>query len=75
MKPFDYFKKTFVFVFVFIIVYKAVGSMFNRFADLDLLYALKTLLVAFTTALVLGVINYFAKVDLFIKDRNQKSKE
>ena len=75
MKPFDYFKKTFVFVFVFILVYKAVGLMFNRFVDFNLQYALKTLLVAFTTALVLGVINYFAKVDLFIKDRHKNPKE
>jgi len=75
MKPFDYFKKTFVFVFVFYIVYKAVGLMFNRFADLNLQNILKILLVAFTTALVLGVINYFVKVDFFTKKGDRKPKD
>ncbi len=75
MKPFDYLKKTFVFVFVFFIVYKAVGLMFNRFADLNLQNVLKIVLVAFITALVLGVINYFAKVDFFTKKDNRKPKD
>jgi cytochrome c biogenesis protein CcdA len=75
MKPFDYFKKTFVFVFIFYIVYKAVGLMFNKFADLNLQNVLKIILVAFTTALVLGVINYFVKVDFFTKKDDRKPKD
>ena len=75
MKQFDYFKKTFVFVFIFYIVYKAVGMLFNKSSDLNLLNVFKILFIAFTMALVLGVINYFAKIDFFTKKGDRKQKE
>ena len=75
MKPIDYFKKTFVFVFIFFIVYKAVGMLFDSFADLNLQNVLKIILAAFITALVLGLINYFAKVDFFTKKGDRKPKD
>jgi hypothetical protein len=74
MQPKDYFKKTFVFVFVFYIVYKAVGILFNP-SEFSLMNSLKTVVVALTTALVLGVINYYAKVDFFTKKGDRKPKD
>jgi hypothetical protein len=74
MQPKDYFKKTFVFVFVFYIVYKAVGILFNP-SEFSLMNSLKIVVVALTTALVLGVINYYAKVDFFTKKGDRKPKD
>ena len=72
MKPFDYFKKTFVFVFVFFIVYKAVGLVMNKFEELNLEYIFKNILVAFVTAITLGGINYFTKINFFTKNGDRK---
>ena len=75
MKPLDYFKKTFVFVCILYIVYKAVGMLFNKFSDLYLLNVFKILFIAFKMALVFGLINYFAKIDFFTKKGDRKPKE
>jgi hypothetical protein len=74
MQPKDYFKKTFVFVFVFYIVYKAVGILFNP-SEFSMMNSLKIVVVALTTAIVLGVINYYAKVDFFTKKGDRKPKD
>ncbi|MFB9089970.1 hypothetical protein ACFFUU_10185 [Flavobacterium paronense] len=75
MEPIDFFKKTFVFVFAFYIVFKAVGLVMNKFEEFNLVYVLKTVLAALVTALILGIINYFAKVDFFTKKGEQKPKD
>jgi len=75
MQPKDYFKKTFVFVFTFIIVYKIVGLLLNRLEGFDLYYVLKTIVVSLVTALLLAGINYYAKVDFFTKKAARKSKD
>lgn len=74
MQPKDYFKKTFVFVFVFYLVYKAVGMLMNP-SEFSLMNCGKILIVSLTTALVLGVINYYAKVDFFTKKGDRKPKD
>lgn len=74
MQPKDYFKKTFVFVFVFYLVYKAVGILMNP-SEFSLMHCAKILTVSLTTALVLGVINYYAKVDFFTKKGDRKPKD
>ena len=63
MKPFDYFKKTFVLVFVFIIVYKAAMQIMDDFSKFDFKFMFKTAILGLIVALILGGINYFAKVD------------
>lgn len=75
MQPKDYFKKTFVFVFVFFIVYKAVGLVMNKFDEFNLQYVLQTVVVGLVTALILSIINYFAKVDFFTKKSDRKPKD
>lgn len=76
MQPKDYFKKTFVFVFTFILVYKTiVGLILNRFEGFDLYYLLKTIVVSLVTALLLAGINYYAKLDFFTKKADRKSND
>lgn len=70
MKPFDYFKKTFVGVFFFVIVYKIVVELFEGLSGFTLEFALKLLLTAFATAMILGVLNYFFKFDISKKKNN-----
>jgi uncharacterized membrane protein len=70
MKPFDYFKKTFIGTFVFIIVYKIVVELFEGLSGFTLEFAFKLLLTAFFTALTLGVLNYFFKFDISKKKNN-----
>jgi len=74
MQPKDYFKKTFVFVFVFYLVYKTVGMLFTP-SDFSVMNCVKTLTVSLITALVLGGINYYAKVDFFTKKADRKTKD
>ena len=62
MKPIDYFKKTFMGVFVFIIVYKTVVQLFDGLSGFTLKFGIKLFLAAFLTATTLGVLNYFFKV-------------
>ncbi|MFM2213396.1 MAG: hypothetical protein RL427_659 [Bacteroidota bacterium] len=74
MKPKEYFKKTFVFVFVFYLVYKTVGMLFNP-SEFNMMNCVKTITVSLITALVLGGINYYAKVDFFTKKTDRKPKD
>ncbi len=75
LKPIDYFKQTFKFVFLFFIVYKAVELAMNKFEGFDLRYVLKNLLAAIVVSLILATINYFAKVDFFNKKGDRKPKD
>jgi hypothetical protein len=74
MQPKDYFKKTFAFVFIFYIVYRATEQMMIDFSKFDFAFILKILSIGIVVALILGGINYFAKVDYFIKKRERKPK-
>jgi len=74
MLPKDYFKKTFVFVFIFFVVYKFVGVIMN--GDFVYMDIVKILAIGLITALILGGINYFLKWDFFPtkaqrRERNQ----
>jgi len=69
MTSFDYFKKTFIGTFVFIIVFKIVVELFEGLSGFTFEFGLKVLLTAFFTALTLGIINYFVKFDIS-KKRN-----
>ena len=69
MKGSNYFKKTFVFVFVFSLSYRVVFQLFDGLDSFNLKFFLKTLFVSTLTALILGILNYFFKVD-FIRKNN-----
>jgi hypothetical protein len=71
MKAIDYFKKTFVFVFVFSLAYRIVLQLFDGLESFSIEFLLKILFVSTLTALILGILNYFFKVE-FIKNRNKK---
>ena len=71
MKGSNYFKKTFVFVFVFSLSYRVVFQLFDGLDSFNLQFFLKTLFVSTLTALILGILNYFFKVD-FIRKNNKK---
>ncbi|MFN3969536.1 hypothetical protein [Flavobacterium sp.] len=64
MQPLDYFKKTFLFAFVFILVYKFTYQILEGIDTITTEFMLKTLVVALVTSLVLGILNYFFKIDL-----------
>jgi hypothetical protein len=64
----NYFKITFIIVFVFSTVYKLVFQLF--LGDFTTAFFLKTLAVSFITALVLGILNHFLKWDLLPKNKN-----
>ena len=70
MKPFDYFKKTFVFVFIFIFVFKLVSQMLDGISTITGKFFIKIILVAFTTALTLAVLYYFFKIGFTEKKNN-----
>lgn len=70
MKPIEYFKKTFVFAFFFIVVYKLVYQVFEGFSTITPRFLLKTLFIALITAVILAVLNYFFKIDFFKRKNN-----
>lgn len=70
MKASNYFKKTFVFVFVFSLAYRMVFQLFDGLESFSLKFFLKTLFVSTLTALILGILNYFLKIE-FIKTNNK----
>jgi hypothetical protein len=74
MQPKDYFKKTFVFVFVFYIVYKSTFQLMDDFSKFNFEFMFKTLIIGAIVAAILGGINYFAKVDLPPQKRERKSR-
>jgi hypothetical protein len=74
MQPKDYFKKTFVFVFVFYLVFQAVGILMNP-SEFSLMNCFKIVTVSLITGLALGGINYYAKVDFFTKKGERKPKD
>ena len=71
MKASDYLKKTFIFVFVFSFTYRIVFQLFDGLDSFSLRFLMKTLFVSLLTALILGILNYFFKVE-FIKKSKKK---
>jgi hypothetical protein len=71
MKVSDYLKKTFIFVFVFSFTYRIVFQLFDGLDSFSLRFLMKTLFVSLLTALILGILNYFFKVE-FIKKSKKK---
>ena len=72
MKGSEYFKRTFVLVFVFSITYRISFQLFDGFDSFSLNFLMKTLFVSSITALILGILNYFFKLEL-IKKTMKKS--
>ena len=72
MKASDYFKKTFVFVFVFTLAYRIVFQLFNGIDSFSLMFLIKTLFVGSVTALLLGILNYFVKFEILKKNKKQQ---
>jgi len=68
MKASDYFKKTFVFVFVFSFTSRIVFQLFYGLDSFSLRFLMKNLFVSLLTALILGILNYFLKFE-FIKKK------
>jgi hypothetical protein len=73
MKASDYFKKTFVFVFVFSFTSRIVFQLFDGLDLFSLKFFIKTLFVSLLTALVLGMLNYFLKFDFFNKNNKNNN--
>jgi hypothetical protein len=71
MKPIDYFKKTFVLVFVFIVVSKLVFQLIDGMDKFTINFVIKISTVAFITALVMGGMNYFAKLGFITKAKQE----
>jgi uncharacterized membrane protein YvlD (DUF360 family) len=71
MKASDYFKKTFVLVFVFSLAFRIVFQLFDGLNSFSLNFLMKTFFVSLLTALILGILNYFFKVE-FIKKSKKK---
>ena len=74
MKAIDYFKKTFVFVFIFSLTYRIVIQLFEGFDSYSLKFFLKTLFVSSLTALILGILNYFLKIEFIKKTKKNNNK-
>ena len=74
MQPKDYFFKTFAFVFVFYIVYKATAQLLTDYSKINLEFIFKNLIIGLIVAAILGVINYFAKVDIPQKKQDKNNK-
>ena len=70
MKAGDYFKKTFVFVFIFSVTYRIVFQLFDGLDSFSLKFLLKTLFVSTLTALILGILNYFVKFEIIKKNKS-----
>lgn len=61
-----YFKITFIFVFVFLFIFKSLGELFNEM-HYTLEFWIKTFAVSLFTALILGAMNHFLKIDFYNK--------
>jgi hypothetical protein len=75
MKPIDYFKKTFVGVFVFITIFKLSFQLLDDVDKFTMHFVIKNIAVAFITALVMGVMNYYAKIGFLTQKENSKPKD
>jgi hypothetical protein len=71
MKQIDYFKKTFVFIFVFIVISKLAFQLLDDTDKFTMHFILKISTVAFITALVIGGMNYFAKIGFSSKAKQE----
>lgn len=63
----NYFKKTFVLAFVFIFIIKILDQLFEGIDTFTVNSFLKVLFVSFVTALILGTLNHFLKLDIYKK--------
>jgi len=63
----NYFKKTFVLAFVFIFIIKILDLLFEGIDTFTVNSFLKVLFVSFGTALILGTLNHFLKLDIYKK--------
>ena len=70
MTRFDYFKKTFLGVFVFVFIFKMGMQLLEGLSTFTLRFVLKIFLASLITALFLGVLNYFLRMDLYKKNKN-----
>ncbi|WP_296151122.1 hypothetical protein [uncultured Flavobacterium sp.] len=69
MQKFNYFIKTFVFIFVFFSVYKIVVQLFEGIETLTGDFFIKTFAISLITALILGILNQFLKIDFAKKEQ------
>lgn len=67
----QYFVKTFIFVFVFYVVFKFVDTLISGLTTYNVDFVIQTLGVGFIVAAILGVINYFAKFNFFSGRRKE----
>lgn len=63
MKPSQHFLRAFFYFFVFYIVAKNVQRLLIGDEEFNTAFILRTLVVGFVGALILGIINYFVKFD------------
>lgn len=64
MKSITYLKKTFVLVFIFLIIERVLCQLFEDYNLINLNFLIKTLVVSSFTAIILETLNYFLKIDL-----------
>ena len=69
MKASDYFKKTFVFVFVFSLAYRIVIQLFDGLDSFNIKFFLKTLFVSILTALI------YRSIKLLFQNRIYQKKQ
>lgn len=72
MQSKHYFQKTFVFMFIFYIVFKATTQLIDDFSGFNFKFMFKTLIIGLIVAAILGGINYFAKVDFPPQKKQRK---
>jgi len=71
MSSIDFFKKTFIGTFVFVLVFKTVLQLFEGFIGFTIEFAFKTFFTALITASTLGLLNSIFKVDF--KQKKQQT--
>ena len=71
----DYFVRTFIIVFVFLLVNRLILQLFDGVDTITMEFTTKTLVLVFCTALLLGIFNYFLKINpLNKKNKPQNTK-
>ena len=63
MQKTNYFKKTFFFVFVFVLTYRIVFQLFEDTEAFTIQLIIKAIAIAFFSAITMGVINHFLKFE------------
>jgi len=71
----DYFIRTFVIAFVFLLVNRLILQFLDGIDTITMNFTIKTLITVFCTALILGILNYFFKINpLNKKNKPQNTK-